>query len=50
VVALNLGEEEIEVDRVVGSTELSTTRALDGEPVTGRLRLMPHEGAVVRVG
>jgi len=48
VVALNLGENPLEVDGVEGSIVLGTGREREGADVTGRLSLGPREGVVVR--
>ncbi len=48
VTAINLGSRPVEIDGVDGSIALATRRSRDGESVTGRLRLAPAEGAVVR--
>jgi alpha-glucosidase len=49
VVAVNLGSSPVEIEGVEGSIALATRGTRDGESVTGRLRLVPAEGAVVRV-
>jgi alpha-glucosidase len=47
VVAVNLGEQPVEIEGIEGSVALTTTRAGEGELVSGRLTLSPAEGAVV---
>ncbi len=47
VVALNLGDEPVQIEGVEGSIALSTNRARDGEPTTERLALGASEGVVV---
>ena len=48
VVAINFGPDAAEIDGVEGSIALGTRRGREGEPVNGRLRLGPAEGAVVQ--
>jgi alpha-glucosidase len=50
VVALNLSDEEVEVEGVEGAIAVGTRRERDGERVQGSLGLGPWEGAVVRAG
>ena len=47
VVAINFGSDATEIESVEGSIALGTHRGREGEPVEGRLRLGPAEGAVV---
>jgi alpha-glucosidase len=47
VVAINLGEDAVEIDAVDGSIALGTRRGREGQDVGGRLRLAPAEGVVV---
>ena len=49
VVAMNLGSSSVEIEGIEGSVALATLRGRGGERVAGHLRLMPAEGAVVRV-
>jgi glycosidase len=48
VVAINLGEDRVEIDGVDGTVELSTSRERDGETLDGALRLDASEGVVVQ--
>jgi alpha-glucosidase len=47
LVALNLGDEPVQIEGVEGSIALSTNRSRDGEPTTERLTLGASEGVVV---
>ena len=47
VVALDLGDEPVEIEGIDGSIALSTNRTRDGEHVSGGLSLAPYEGAIV---
>jgi alpha-glucosidase len=44
---VNLGRREVEVEGLSGRILLGTDRARDGDPVDGRLRLRPSEGALL---
>ena len=48
VVAINFGSDTADIQGVEGAIALGTLRGREGEPVKGRLRLGPAEGAVVR--
>jgi len=50
VVVVNLGREPCDIDGVDGSIALATSRTREGDRASGRLRLAPAEGAVVRRG
>lgn len=50
MVALNLGDGPAELGGLEGQLRLCTRRERDGEPVAGRLRLGPWEGAIVSLG
>ena len=47
VVALNLGDEPVQIEGVVGSIALSTNRGRDGELATERLVLAAGEGVIL---
>ena len=47
LIALNLGDEPVQIEGVEGSIALSTNRSRDGEPTTERLTLGASEGVVV---
>ena len=47
IIALNLGENRVEIEGVAGSIALTTTRDREGEQVVGRLSLAPRAGAIV---
>ena len=47
LVALNLGDDPVQIEGVEGSIALSTNRGRDGEPTTERLTLGASEGVVV---
>ncbi len=47
LVALNLGSKPVEIDGILGTIALTTTRDREGERVAEGLQLDPREGAVV---
>jgi len=48
VVGINFGSDATEIESVDGEVALATDRGREGEPIGGRLRLGPAEGAVVQ--
>ena len=49
-VALNLSDDEREIEGLQGSIALSTRRDREGQRLTGALRLRPWEGVVAAEG
>ena len=47
--AVNLGEDAVDVCGLAGTVLVGTDRARDGESVAGALRLAPGEGAVAEL-
>ena len=49
LVMLNMAEQEAAIENVSGSVLICTDRRRDGEQVSGRLRLAPWQGALLRL-